>query len=68
MKIIMNYKDSIIKEQRYMIKALQKENDRLTNKIKLLEENHKDELIKARLEKQKENFLAEQFNTGNYNI
>jgi parvulin-like peptidyl-prolyl isomerase len=64
----MNYNESIIKEQRYMIKALQKENDRLTNKITELENKHKDDLIKARLETQKDNFLSEQFNTGNYNI
>lgn len=54
----MTYSEDLIREQRYMIEALQKENSRLNNKITQLEKDHKSEIIK--IERDYENQLIKQ--------
>ena len=64
----MTYTEDIIRELRYMVEALQKENSRLNNKIiqmkedhenKIteMEKNHENDLIKQRLNFKKEQIL-----------
>jgi hypothetical protein len=64
----MTYTEDIIRELRYMVEALQKENSRLNTKIiqmkedhdnhtSEMEKNHENDLIKQRLNFQKEQIL-----------
>lgn len=59
----MTYTEDIIQTLKWSVEALQKENEKLNQKLKLQEEKHQQELIdveiKTRLEINKEKILEE---------